>query len=142
MILPAMPRISNWPRALADYVAANEREAFAWGTRDCVMFAAGAVAAIAGKDPAHHWRGQYASALGAARIFRNWGGFEEMVATIAGAEGFDEQPVTMARRGDLVLLAGKWPAAGVCLGLYSAFTGPKQIVMVKTAQCSRAWRVA
>jgi hypothetical protein len=142
MTLPAMPRISNWPRALADYVAANQHKAFAWGKQDCIMFACGAIEAITGKDPAHHWRGQYASALGAARIFRNWGGFEEMVSTIAGAEGFDEQPVAMARRGELVLLQKRWPNSGVCLGMWSAFAGKNNIVMVKTAECYRSWRVA
>jgi len=136
-------RISNWPRALADYVSAREREPFAWGRHDCILFACGAIDAIIGKDPAHHWRGAYSTALQAARIFKAWGGFEEMVATIAGAEGFDEQPVTMARRGDLVLLQqDRWPAAGVCLGVLSAFVGKEHLIMVKTAACSRSWRVA
>jgi len=136
-----MPRVNNWPRALNDYVAAHERQAFAWGTNDCIMFACGAIEAITGKDPAHHWRGQYHSAFGAARIFKARGGFEEMVATIAGAEGFAEIPVTQAHRGDLMLLVGKRPVAGVCLGVWSAFTGPEQIALVKTAECARAWRV-
>lgn len=137
-----MPRVNNWPRALNDYVAAHEQQAFAWGAHDCIMFACGAIEAITGKDPAHHWRGKYASAFGAARIFHDWGGFEEMIATIAGAEGFDEVPVPQARRGDLVLIHEKRPSAGVCLGLHSAFTGKDRLMLVKTAACSRAWRVS
>lgn len=135
-------RVSNWPAALADYVREREQKPFAWGTHDCIMFACGAIEAITGHDPAHHWRGTYGNAFQAAHIFRAWGGFEEMIATIAGGEGYDEQPITMARRGDLVLLhEGRHPAAGVCLGVFSAFTGPKHLIMVKTATCSRAWRV-
>lgn len=135
-------RVSNWPRALADYVAAHEQTPFSWGTHDCIMFACGGIEAVTGHDPAHHWRGKYSTAMQAARIFKDWGGFEEMIATIAGGEGFDEQPITMARRGDLVLLQqGKRPVAGICLGVFSAFAGPEHLTMVKTAACSRSWRV-
>lgn len=137
-----MPRISNWPRALSDYISANEHQAFVWGSHDCILFATGAIEAITGHDPANHWKGRYHSPLSAARIFKNWGGFEEMIATIAGGEGFEEEPVTMARRGDLVLLhQRRWPNSGICLGVWSAFAGPEHITLVKTAECVRAWRV-
>jgi len=137
-----MARISNWPRALSDYITENERHPFIWGEHDCLLFAAGAIKAITEHDPANFWRGKYHSAFGAARVFKDWGGIEEMVATIAGAEGYEEEPVKLAQRGDLMLHhQRRWPAGGICMGVWSAFAGADQITMLKTASCARAWRV-
>lgn len=139
-------RLSNWPRALDTFIAAHAETPFAWGTNDCIMFASEAIAAITGHDPAAEWRGRYRSALGAARIFRPWGGFGEMVAAIAEASGYHGQNVLMAQRGDLMLLPTTatgllWPAAGVCLGKVSAFAGPTGLTLRRTVDCNRSWRI-
>jgi hypothetical protein len=57
---------------------------FAWGFRDCALFAADCVEAVTGRDPAADFRGAYLSALGALRIIRAHGGLAELAAARVG----------------------------------------------------------
>ena len=45
-------RTPYWRSALAAYIAETMRKPFAWGLHDCALFAAGAVEAMTGNDPA------------------------------------------------------------------------------------------
>lgn len=137
-----MSRVSNWPGVLNAFVEAHKNRAFSWGDHDCIMFACAGIEAITGNDPAALWRGNYSTALGAARIFKLYGGFESMVQTVAAANDFAEISVKHAQRGDLVLRDGKWPTAGLCCGRLSAFVGPDHLIFSPTAECRRAWRIA
>jgi hypothetical protein len=62
------PNPNNRRSILSAYVAAKEREPFAWGSNDCVMMVAGAVEAITGVDHAAEFRGRYSSMAAAKRI--------------------------------------------------------------------------
>lgn len=135
-------RVSNWPGALHAYVEANKLRPFAWGEHDCILFACAGIAAITGHDPAAVWRGSYSTALGAARVFKLYGGFERMIETVAAANHYTEIAVTKAQRGDLVLHDGKWPTAGLCCGRLTAFAGPNHLIFTLTAECRRAWRIS
>jgi len=134
-------RISDWPTAFDAFIESKKLLPFSWGTHDCIMFATAVIEAITGNDPARTWRGQYATALGAARIFKKFGGFEEMICKVAADHGFQEQSLSLAQRGDLVLQNGKWPTAGVCCGKLSAFTDAKSLIFVPTQSCSKSWRI-
>lgn len=110
-------RTGDWEQALAAYFAACERKPYAWGEHDCVLFAAGAVLAVTGEDPAAAIRGRYRSKAGAARLLRELGA-GTLEATLDSL--FPERPVAFARRGDLALHDG---AIGVVSGRFALFVG-------------------
>lgn len=90
--------------------------AFEWGVSDCTLFPADWLR-LWGPDPAKSWRGRYGSALGAARLIRQAGGYQSLCRGVLGA------PCT--RRAPLPGDAGILPArddrraleiGGICLG--------------------------
>lgn len=66
------------------------RKPFAWGSADCVRFAARWVELHTGADPMAGY--DYASALEAARVLREGGGLERLVSRVLG-------PLQRDRRG-------------------------------------------
>lgn len=58
-----------------------------WGRADCCTAACDVFLALHGVDPMQPLRNQYASALGAARLIRSWGGFCGMAASLASISG-------------------------------------------------------
>lgn len=69
-----MTRLPDWQDRLTALVAHAHRQPFAWGTHDCCLWAADAVLALTGRDPAADLRGRYADATGAMRALRAMGG--------------------------------------------------------------------
>jgi len=74
---------------------------FAWGFRDCCLWAADAVHAATGRDPAHDLRGAYFTARGALRIVQAAGSLPALAdqrigPRVAAAEAID---------GDVCLLS-------------------------------------
>jgi hypothetical protein len=132
-------RLADWEQRLHDYIAALEGRAFEWGVLDCALFAAGAVEAQTGVDPAAAYRGQYSTATGSVRVLRRLGA-GTLEATFDAA--FEREPVGYARRGDLVMVDG---IAGVCLGGVALFVGDVDgapgWVRHDRAAWSAAWRI-
>lgn len=90
-------RLPDWPERLADYLAAMRPHRFAWGTHDCVRFAAGAVHAITGQEPtALQWQG----AGDAARLLRRLGTLADAVGQVLP----ELATPALAQRGDVVLV--------------------------------------
>jgi hypothetical protein len=52
-------RVRTWQSNLQALIAERDRASFAWGKNDCGLFAADAVLAITGNDPAADLRGTY-----------------------------------------------------------------------------------
>ena len=138
-------RISNWPRALDAYVEACRHRPFTWGRHDCLLFAAGAVKAIAGADPAKGKRGKYRSEAGAQKLIHANGGWHKLITACAKGVGMKPVKTALAQRGDVVtarLGIDKRSAAGVCLGAEAAFPGEQGLEFHPLAACHRnAWRV-
>lgn len=134
-----MIRRSDWEQRLAGYLAECEGAEFAWGRMDCALFAAGAVLAMTGIDPAAAFRGRYRSVAGSVRALRLYGA-GTLEATIDSM--FPERPIGFARRGDLVLADG---AVGVCVGADAVFVGQEGeragLVRIARAGWTRAWSV-
>lgn len=132
-------RSCSWEQALADYLLANRDATFAWGRCDCVLFCAGAIAAMTGTDPAADVRGRYATAIGARRAMSRRGWAD--IPAIASAH-FEEIGPASAGRGDVVF-DGK--SLGVCIGRLACFVGEEDgvagLVQQPLSQWSRAWRV-
>jgi hypothetical protein len=125
--------------------------AFAWGRHDCFLWAADAVHALTGRDPAADLRGTYSTARGALRRLRALGGMQALAAQRFGPQ----VPVAQAQAGAVVLLppavcvdnTGRWGALGVVVhvkdsigwGLVVA-QGDAGYVMVNRSKALAAWQ--
>ena len=91
-------RFTNWRTALNDYVHAVMPKPFVWGQHDCATFAAGAVLAMTGVDPAEKYRGRYKTLIGGLRLLRK-DGFDNH-AELAASQ-FEEIHPSHAAVGDI-----------------------------------------
>jgi len=106
-------RHDNWPVLLSDYLNAASKRGFAWGINDCCLFAANAVKAIRGDDPAKAFRNKYRSEQGAKKALIKYGS-GSLRTTMLDILGQPYANVKMAGRGDIALVKTEnGPAAGV-----------------------------
>ena len=75
------PRLADWSARLSDYVTRCANTPYALGHHDCALFAAGAVEAVTGVDPAAQWRGRYSTKAGGLRALARAGYADHIVAT-------------------------------------------------------------
>lgn len=133
----ATPRLPDWQLRLEAFVAQRQAMPFAWGANDCALFAADAVQAITGRDPAPHLRG-HRNARQAICAVREHGG----LGAIAWAALGPAMPVQQAAVGDVVLVrVGKRLALGVCNGATVLGPGVQGLAAVPMADAVMAWRV-
>lgn len=92
-------RLKNWPSRLQATIEAARHHPFTWGEHDCCLWAASAVLACTGEDPAAAFRGTYADAMSAARLIGQLGGME-----VIGALGGPEISPRFATAGDVGLV--------------------------------------
>lgn len=131
-----MKRFEDWPERLVAYVDAHRDTPFVWGENDCATFAAGAVAALTGREikvPT------VASAADYARFVLRSGALRDHATDHLG------DPLAspaFAQRGDVVLLmfAGR-EMLGVCLGAEAVAPGDAGVLTVSMSTASAAWRV-
>lgn len=132
-------RNQDWEQALSEYLAAAETAVFRWGVMDCALFAAGAVLAMTGQDPAAAYRGRYRSMAGSVRALRTYGA-GTLEATIDAR--FAEKPIGFAQRGDLIMQDDR---VGICVGADAVFIGQEGeregLVRVPRAEWRKAWAV-
>lgn len=138
------------PGALArlrDTALRRATHPFAWGTSDCVTWAADAVWALTGRDPMADLRGAYFSARGAARVCIAHGGMPAMLdarlpaGRIAAAWAID---------GDVCLLRAdaherslpELGALGVLWRGSLVVQGAAGLVVDDVAMAAQWWRVA
>lgn len=72
-------RLYNWEQRLSAYITTLAARPFDYGRHDCALFAAGAVEALTGHNPALPWIGRYRTELGGRRLMRR-AGFDGHVA--------------------------------------------------------------
>lgn len=136
-----MTRLSDWESRLSEYIAQAQDLALSFDGGDqttiCAFFAAGAVEALTGDDPAKAFRGKFTTAAGAEKALRKFGA-GSLEATIDAM--FDEKPPAFARRGDAV-----WngEAVGICIGADALFVPAEGagLVRVPRAEWQKAWSV-
>jgi len=132
-------RRPDWESRLAAYLAGEHGQPFAWGSRDCVLFAAGAIEALTGEDPAAEVRGRYATRIGALRRMKAEGAKE--VGDLLDAR-LPRVAVGHARRGDLVLAENAGTLAlGVVIGRDAVFVGESGLVRLPIGSWQAAWAV-
>lgn len=137
--MTAARRVTGWPERLAGYVGAHVSTPFAWGSHDCVTFAAGAVEAVTLSRPSMP---QWSNARDALRELRTVGG---LVAAVESTGFLELARPALARRGDVVLIEGppvvRRPFLAVCLGHAWAAPGSRGLVYGPLIAASRGWKV-
>ena len=129
-------RHHDWPERLADYVESRRAAPFEYGRHDCCQFAASAIEAMTGENPATYY--PYRNEIGAKRIIIEHGGMDALLTAILG----EPCPVAMAGRGDIVLAElENGPTAGVCLGRQCAFPADIGVTFRPREFITLAWKV-
>lgn len=140
-----MIRRSTWEADLSAYIASVRDLPFVYGEHDCGLFAAGAVLAMTGDDPASKLRGRYTNEIGCAKALKKYGA-GDLKATLDGM--FELRPIGRLQRGDLV-----WDgeAVGICMGAYALFVGRAEtvdgdeitegLIRIERAEWAGGWRV-
>jgi hypothetical protein len=138
-----MTRLTDWPERLDRLVEAARHSTFTWGRFDCCLFAADAVSAITGIDPAALWRGTYADARTAARLLARMGGLEATAAGIARHHGWPGVPPAFLGRGDvaLVRLEDDRDALAVCLGAALVLPAQRGLAVLDRTHALSGWRI-
>ena len=119
------------------------RRPFAWGSADCVRFAACWVERVTGHDPVGETAGRYGDGRAARRLMRRATGTADLVAATSVILGPPLSHPLMARLGDVAAItttAG--PALGVCAGDAIEAPGPAGLVRRPLTAIIAAWRIA
>jgi hypothetical protein len=140
---PTTPRLPDWQARWAALCADRQDTPFTWGVHDCCMWAADAVQALQGWDPAQEWRGTYATALGAARLLADHGGVQGFATAALGV------PVAplWATVGDVVLIEqpeapeGQRHLLALCNGASALAAGPHGLLAFGMGAATAAWKV-
>lgn len=102
----------NWAVAFIQFTQSQKLTPFAWGSNDCVMFAADAVLLMTDVDPAKASRGKYKTETGAKKHLKAaYGSLEE--AWDGKLERLDN--INFVQNGDVVLFDGE---LGKTSGIY------------------------
>lgn len=132
-------RLSTWEADLSAYIASCRERPHEYGAHDCALFFAGGVIAMTGEDPAAPFRGQYSTAIGAAKALKKIGA-GDLEKTLDNL--FPVHPTGKLQRGD-----GVWNgnAVGICMGAYALFVGEEGeragLIRVPRAEWKKGWRI-
>lgn len=141
-----MERFKDWPIRLEAYLACVSEDEFSWGSNDCALFACNVALELTGTDLAREFRGRYHTKTGAYAMLKKFadGGLEILILKIADEHGINEVRVSMAQRGDIVLLetdAGPTLSV-VCMdGINVTAPCPTGLERWPMDRGRRAWRV-
>lgn len=140
----AVLRFQDWTSRLDAVLRETANRGLEYGQLDCCMFSANVVLAMTGFDPAHDLRGKYDSEESAYALMREKfnGGIEKTVSALARRSGFEEIPVLMAQRGDVLLVGNRGRQASGIVGMDGqAVIFPKELTHLPIRHARRAWRV-
>lgn len=134
-----MTRLPDWRQRLLLHVEAARRKPFAYGRHDCATFAAGAVAAMTGVDPAAELRGRYSTLTGGLKAVRR-AGYLDAVDMVRAQ--FEEVSPAMAQVGDIAVVeTEEGPALGIVQGPAIFVLRPEGLGVLSLLDAKRAFRV-
>lgn len=136
-------RLDDWPSRLTALLAEREAAPFAWGTNDCCMFAADAIQAMTGIDPARALRG-YKTARGAAGRISRGGGVTSIADAGASACGWSRINPCFAARGDIVTVDTDHGVALAVISLdgrRALCPGEIELLYLPVPRTGPAWRI-
>lgn len=132
-------RLPHWRSALSRCIEEALQRPFEWGRHDCALFAADAVLAMTGVDPAEVWRGRYSTPRGAITVLRR-GGHDDHIAVAAGY--LPEVHPSRAAMGDIMEVETPEGAAlGVLTGAVIAVPGAASLGFMSRVVGRRAFHV-
>ncbi len=133
-----LQRLPDWRVRLTDYLNRVARLRFRPGRHDCALFAAGAVQAMTGIDPARGWRGYRTLNEGRLKLERL--GYGDHIAL---AEAWlPEVPPSFGREGDIAVLDGDIDQSlGVVQGARIYVLRPGGLGLVSLTEAQRMFRV-
>lgn len=135
-------RREDWRKRLGIYVDTLRRKPYAFGTQDCWLFVAGAVAAMTGEDYAKPHRGRYKTARGALGIVKRAGASN--MAEFAGLVLEEHASPVFAQIGDVMAIPTK-DAFGFSLGILNGervlVVTPNGIDTRDRSEATRAFKV-
>lgn len=132
-------RVEGWEKRLTDYLEAEAFEAFEWGIRDCVLFAADICLLQTGIDPAEAARGRYSTKEEALQLLQEAG-----VTQVGIIDAhFKRIPKSFAQRGDVVYRRSENSAAfGVIYNGKAIYRNNGiGFVIEKISGADLAWRI-
>jgi hypothetical protein len=132
-------RRDGWPERLVATIERHRAEVFAWGSFDCATLFAECVAAVTGIDPLCDFE-RWTSERDALRVLSG-SGFASMAAFCD--HHFPAVPVSLARRGDLVLPAAAPPimCPAVVIGAQAVSRDLSGFVVAPVEAMTHAWKV-
>lgn len=132
-----MTKLPDWEASLSALVTQALPRPFAWGAHDCCTWAADAVLAQTGADPAEGLRGTYDDARTALALVQRLGGMAEI-----GSRCGRPIPPLMAAHGDIGLVHHEGrELLAVCGGAHWLATGPAGLLALPLHLAINAWRV-
>lgn len=131
-------RLPNWDYRLFLFIGERRFAPYAWGTNDCVTFAADAIWAMTGEDPIADIRGQWNDQASALALLDSLGGLK--AAVDVRFELRDNINYTM--RGDVCAskLQGGW-SLGICNGAFMSAPSSEGLLQVPMADVRFSWIV-
>jgi hypothetical protein len=133
-------RTPGWRDALRDLITARAHTPFAWGSHDCMLFAADCRFVVTKEDLAAPFRGRYRDRKSALCLIKKFGG-SDLEAACEKMMGEASEPLT-ERDGDTVLieqaLTGK--ALGVFADEVAVIAGEFGLVELPRQSIISVWR--
>lgn len=148
-----LTRCKHWDvEAFHDFLVANQKAPFVWGSHDCALFAANAIQSYTGVDIADDFRGLYSNQSGAFGLIHAITGgstVEDAAAWCAAKHGLIEWEYPLcAQRGDLAIVHQSVPnqqdriVAGVIhLGGDFVTVGESGLLRFPITAVRRSWSV-
>lgn len=128
-------RLPDWRPRLVAYLEGVRARPFAYGSHDCALFAAGAVEAMTGIDPAGDYRGRYDSLKAGLKLVR--GTHLDVLR-----RDFEAIPPAFAGVGDLALIGEVgFPAFGIFEGQHILVLREDGLGLMSRAAATAAYRV-
>lgn len=131
-----------WPEILNDYIQLNLGKEYKYGKNDCVMFMAGYIRLITGKDVLAGKR--YNGQKSAFTLLKRHDGLFNLVDMQFEKLGLKKiSNVNKAKRGDIVGFVTKLhgETVGICIGSTFVSPGADDLVFLPMTQAVRAWEV-
>lgn len=133
------PRLPGAQERLQRLLEQRSAEPFEWGRHDCCLFAADAVQAQLGIDPAEGLRGRYGTALQAVRALRELGGLEALARQALGAP---LRAPLLACSGDVGLVEDEGgDLLAVCIGEWWTAPTSRGLGLIALNRARISWRV-
>ena len=129
-------RLPDWRPRLVAYIEEVRARPFAYGSHDCALFVAGAVAAMTGFDPAAGFRGRYESLTSGLKLMTG-ADHVQLVRSL-----FDAVPPAFAQVGDIAVIGEVGiPALGLFEGEMILVLRDEGLGRLPRAAATKAFRV-